>query len=195
MMLRAIFIMLMFSSIQLFAQEETNYTPTKHQVSLSYYGEFVTHPGFRIGYLTPISQKTKVKNETNVVDKSWVVGGYFTYYKHKMNHDGLLFTGEIGRQRISKSGFISSINFEMGYMLAVLDGEVYTPTENGFEKGAKADSYFTFGLNLGLGWDFEKKMNLPISAMVVPHFYFQAPYNTAVTARTALEVKFLYHLR
>ena len=199
-MLRALFMVFMvISSVNLYAQEVENkeeYQLPKHQIAVSYFGEYLTHPGFKVGYLTPISESSKIKNEKDLINKAWTVGGYFTYYKHKMNHDALMWTGEIGKQRINKNGLITMFNFEMGYMLSLLDGEVYTPTDDGgFEEGNRGDSYFVFGLNLGLGWDFEKKMDIPLSALVVPHFYIQAPYNTAVTGRVAVEVKFQYHLK
>ena len=156
----------------------------------------VTHGGFRLGIIAPISQKIRDREEEAFVNKGWVVGGYVTYYKHPRNHKGLMFTGAIGRQRIGENGFQTSLNLETGYMLSSLDGETYE--WNGseiIESRNKESSHLVFGLNGGFGWNFDKKTDLPLSFMIQPHLYFQAPYNTTIVPRAALETKLTYNLK
>jgi len=166
------------------------------QISLSYFGEMVTHGGVRLGITTPISQKIKEKGESAFVNKGWVVGGYVTYYKHPRNHKGIMLTSAIGRQRIGEKGFQTSINLEAGYMLSVLDGETYEWNGSEIvEADHRSSSHVVFGLNGGLGWNLDKKTNLPFSLMIQPHLYLQVPYNTIVVPRIALETKLSYNLK
>ena len=166
-----------------------------YQVSLSYFGEMVTHGGIRLGVATPLSQKNKEKTDGQFVNKAWVLGGYLTYYKHPRNHTGLMFTGSIGRQRIGKKGFQTSIHFETGYMFSRLDGEVFEWDGEDIVEGKKGSSHIILGFNGGLGWNFTKTSDFPFSFMVQPHLYIQAPYNTLFAPRVALETKIAYQLK
>jgi|GEM_PF-5680771 len=172
-----------------------HYEVPKYQLSISYFGEMLTHGGIRLGLTTPISQRIKEKNDSRFVNKGWIIGGYMTYYKHPRNHRGLMFTSSIGRQRISKSGFQTNINFEAGYMLSLLDGEVYEWDGGQIVTGNKGSSHIVLGFNGGAGWNFEKNGNLPIALMIQPHFYIQAPYNTLFAPRVALEAKLAYNIK
>ncbi|MEL6652169.1 MAG: hypothetical protein AAFQ87_15315, partial [Bacteroidota bacterium] len=67
-------------------------------------------------------------------------------------------------------------------MLSRLDGEVYQWDGTGVEAGNQASSHFVFGLNGGAGWNFDRNTSLPLSVMVQPHLYLQAPYNTFADA-------------
>ncbi|MCI4670998.1 MAG: hypothetical protein MRZ79_22870 [Bacteroidia bacterium] len=173
-----------------------NFELPKFQISLSYFGEMATHGGIRIGLTTPISQMIKEKGEETSVNKAWIVGGCITYYKHPRNHKGLMVTGVIGRQRVGKNGFQTSLNLEAGYMLSILDGETYEWNDSEIvESSNKGSSHIVFGLNGGFGWNFDKKTDLPLSFMIQPHLYFQAPYNTTIVPRLALETKLSYNLK
>ena len=161
----------------------------KYQISLSYFGESITHRGIRLGFSTPISQNLSATEESSTIQKGWVLGGYITYYKHPRNHQGIMLTGAIGRQRVGESGFLTAINLEAGYMLSLLDGATFEWDGQNIVEASKSSSHAVFGFNGGAGWDFKKSSDLPISFQVVPHFYFQAPYNSLLAPRFALETK------
>ena len=194
MIKNVIFSMLLFFSMNSLSAQ--TFELPKFQISLSYFGEMMTHGGIRLGITTPISQTIKDKGEEAFINKGWLVGGYVTYYKHPRNHKGLMFTGAIGRQRIGKNGFQTSLNIEAGYMLSILDGETYEWNSSEIvEADSRGSSHVVFGLNGGFGWNFGKKTDLPLSFMIQPHFYFQAPYNTIIVPRVALETKLTYKLK
>jgi hypothetical protein len=106
-----------------------------------------------------------------------------------------MLTGFVGRQRIGNAGFLMQLNFETGYMASFLDGEVYEWNGNTFEKGKKGSSHAIFGFNGSIGWDFGKRTSLPATFAIVPHLYFQAPFNTTVFLRTALAIQITYKLK
>lgn len=165
------------------------------QISLSYFGEFFSHAGFRLGVSTPVSQRIKEKSNDRAINKGWVAGAYLTYYKHTYNHQAVLVTASIGRQRIGAKGFITQLNLEAGYMASFLDGEAFEWNGNTFEDASRGSSHAVLGLNGGVGWDFNKKSNVPISFLINPHLYLQAPFNTTVLPRLALEGRLSYHLK
>jgi hypothetical protein len=186
------FVCVLFLNLPMSAQ---HYEIPRYQLSLSFFGELLSHPGVRLGFTTPIAQRIKEKDNSKIINKGWVVGGYLTYYKHPRNHKGLMLTGSIGRQRIGNSGFQSSLNLEAGYMLSILDGEVFEWDGEKIVEGNKGSSHLVFGLNGGIGWNFDKKTSLPVSFMIQPHLYFQAPYNTFIAPRVALDTKLSYYLK
>ena len=192
--MQRIILTVIFTSMFVAVQGQ-NYEIPKWQISMSYFGELLTHPGARIGIATPISQNIKQKKDEAYVTKGWVVGGYFTYYHHVRNHRGLMLTSSIGRHRIGKKGLLLNINLEAGYMLSLLDGEVYEWNGTEMEEASKGSSHIVAGLNGGIGWDFGKKTELPISFLIQPHIYLQAPYNTFFTPRVATEFRLIYHLK
>ena len=185
--------LLLFSAFLLVKGQE--YQIPTYQVSVSFFGEMLTHRGVRLGLTTPLSQQIVKSENGQGVNRAWVVGGYLTYYRHPRNHHGLMLTGAIGRQRIGRSGLMTQMNFEAGYMLSVLDGEVYARENDQIVSGTKGSSHMVLGFNGGMGWDFGKKSHVPLSIMIQPHFYLQTPYNTLAAPRFALETKLSYTLK
>jgi len=167
------------------------------QVSVSYFGEYLTHAGIRIGLLTPLKTTLIDPAKTGEIEKSWLVGGFITLYTHQRNHRGLLFTGFIGRQRIGRLGLMTQYGLEAGYMASFLQGEVWTqdPASGDFIEGRRSSSHAVFGLNGGIGWDFSQRTSLPLAISLHPHAYLQAPYNTLFIPRLALESRLSYTLR
>ena len=172
-----------------------DYSIPKLQTSVGYFGEFITHPGVKLGMSYTIKQKSKNKKSGKVINKGWLTGANITFYRHKFNHKALMLTGFIGRQRIGNTGFLMQLNFETGYMASFLDGEVYEWNGNTIEKGKKGSSHAIFGFNGSIGWDFGKRTSLPATFAIVPHLYFQAPFNTTVLLRTALAIQITYKLK
>ncbi len=162
------------------------------RVSVSYFGEYVTHAGIRVGLLVPLHPTPSGK--TGEAESSWVAGGFATLYTHQRNHRGLLLTGFFGRQRIGRHGLITQVGLEAGYMASFLQGEVWTldAAPATFTKGRKASSHFVGGINAGAGWDFSQNSSLPLALSLHPHFYLQAPYNTLFVPRFALETRLSY---
>ena len=183
--IRLLILALMLTSL---TSEAQDYEIPRFQISLSYFGETATHSGIRVGITTPIQQSTF--GDENQKNRAWVIGGYLTYYKHPRNHKALMLTGSVGRQRISKNGFQTEINMETGYMLSILDGETFEWNGSEIvESSNNSSSHFVFGFNGGLGWNFAKNTDLPLSFMINPHLYIQTPYNTFLVPRVALETK------
>jgi len=169
-----------------------DYEIPKYQISISFFGEMITHSGIRLGFTTPISQKLQETANASSANRAWVVGGYLTYYRHSRNHRALMATASLGRQHIGANGFQMEIHAEAGYMLSILDGEAFEWNGTEMVESNKGSSHFVMGFNGGAGWNFAKKLEVPISFMLHPHLYIQAPYNSLFVPRIALEAKLTY---
>ena len=49
-----------------------HYEIPKYQLSISYFGEMLTHGGIRLGLTTPISQRIKEKKDSKFVNKGFL---------------------------------------------------------------------------------------------------------------------------
>jgi hypothetical protein len=188
----ALFLLCLIGTKSLFAQD---YSIPKLQTSFGYFGEFITHPGVKLGMSYTIKQKSKIKKSGKQINKGWLTGANATFYRHKFNHKALMLTGFIGRQRTGNNGFLMQLNFETGYMASSLDGETYEWDGSDFQTAKKGSSHLVFGFNGGIGWDFGKRTSLPATFTLVPHLYIQAPYNTLFLPRTALAIQVTYKLK
>ena len=161
-----------------------------HQVSLSYFGEFVTHAGLRLGYARPLSQSQVERRR--MVSNSTKPGSpvlAFTRYRTYATHTGTMLTLAIGRQRTAASGFVTSFNLEGGYMHARLNGEVFAWNGDSFEAGRKGSSHVVVGLNGGIGLEFSSQngvaasshgaaTRLHTSPFLTPHFFLASPWKS-----------------
>ncbi|MEO0470272.1 MAG: hypothetical protein AAF206_11665 [Bacteroidota bacterium] len=161
------------------------------RVSLSYFGELLVHPGIRLGVEMPISQSLTASSLGN---RAWVVGGHLTTYQHRRNHRALIISGSISRERINQAGLMSDIRLESGYMASFVDGESFSWQNGEIVESGTGSSHFYAGVNGSLGWDFDKKSDLPLSVRIRPHLFIQAPFNSSLLLRAAGELQFTYHL-
>ena len=161
------------------------------RISVSYFGEFITHPGIRLG----LGKKLSDRKAKEGIQKSWIADINLTYYKHKRNHEALMVGASIGRERIGRKGLLSQLNLGLAYMSSFLDGEVYSWNGEEIIEGNRHSAHASFGINGGLGWDFGKNSSFPLAFLINPHLYFQAPYTSWLLPRIALEVKLIYPLQ
>ena len=174
-----------------FHAQTTPYTIPEIRVSLSYFGELLVHPGIRLGVEIPISQSATASSLGN---RAWVVGGHLTTYRHARNHRALIISGSISRERINQAGLMSDIRLESGYMASFVDGESFSWQNGEILESGSGSSHFYAGINGSLGWDFNKKSDLPMSVRLRPHLFIQAPFNSSLLLRAAGELQFTYHL-
>lgn len=163
---------------------------SRNQVSLSYFGEYLTHTGLRLGGLhiwLPAEDATSHLSH-------WTTAAFVTHYRHRRNHSGTLLTIQGGRLYQGQKGLRLQAGVELGYMLSQLDGEVYAWNGNSIEAAGKASSHLSWGLSGGIGLHLKPALKLPLSAELLPHLFFQAPYNTLFVPRMALEIRLSYHL-
>jgi hypothetical protein len=179
--------------VKCLAQGDSIYQPPRLQVSASEYNNipsvfnFNTIHGAKFGVDYILSGKVKVKRNGKQINKSWKTGAYFTFYRYPGNHTGYMLTAESGRQRTGNSGFVSEINFIVGYMLSHREFSEYDLLPR-----PANTSHLVYGANIGIGWNFQKKFNLPFSLMILPHLYKQTPYKADDILRIGTELKISY---
>jgi len=182
--------------------QSTFQLPTKQlEYQIAYFGEFIGHPGFKIGAAYPFAQKLKTKDKekknytlTKTKIHQWKVGSNLAFYNQVNNHNGLLFNVELTYQKIkNKSKKPNKQNFfdasiGLGYFHYELLGKTFQSTENGFEEiNGNGNAFMptvavAWGRNLG----FVKSVDMRY--YIKPTFMFEMPAGTGFHTRFALEI-------
>jgi len=202
-MKRVLFLIIIIGSLNYIVAQETiviNHKQIKG-ISVSYFGQGYSHYGVKIGTEYPLWTKEKLKTKKNLIEinknKLVFVTGNIGCYIHKRNNVGLFVNSEIGYRKTRNKGFKYEFLFGLGYLHTFLQGDTYEVYDNGSVKKvllAGRSSLMT-SLSCGLGYDFDYYYHKHFSLFLKPGFFVQYPFNTALAARTTIELGFSHNFR
>ncbi|MEZ5029771.1 MAG: hypothetical protein R2787_00040 [Saprospiraceae bacterium] len=171
-------------------------------VSVSYFGNFIIDPGFKLGIERPFLTIQKTKNKSNGKIKinrhqffNTLNLGY--YYTKELNHTWFLNT-ELGYRKTRKSGFKTEVLLGVGYLRTFLTDETYEVDNNGNVSIIKnaGSNYFMPSLAFGLGYDNSlKHPNFPMAISIRPNLFFRYPYNSSLLKHIAIEINLSYKFK
>ena len=168
------------------------------QVSLSYSGHFITHPGLEISYELPFKVKTIIKRKrrgekTKVKEKlfDFAIGRYV----HPDNHKGTYAESNIILRKIKQKGFKREYIWSMGYLLRTNVGTTYELGDNGaiIELPNASRFYLVPGFQLGFGKDLDRAKGVPLAWQIRPGFYLELPNNALFTPLFKLDIGVTYY--
>ena len=170
-----IVIICIFSYSAMQAQENRAFP---HSVGLYYFGENRTHPGFSVTADYLLNKREKHKNE-KVIDKLFSVGMKIGAYHHSKNHKALFIQPFLSCQRIGNRGFLLQIEIGSGYLMRHNDGITYQVNRQEEVETIETAIRHKFmpSLNGGIGYNFHKKFNLPLSIQVKTGIFLEIPNN------------------
>jgi len=182
--------------------QSTFQLPTKKlEYQIAYFGEFIGHPGFKIGAAYLFAQKLKTKKKekkhytlTKNRIHQWKIGSNLAFYNQVNNHNGYLFNIELTYQKIrNKSKKPNKFNYfdasvGLGYFHYELIGKTFQATENGFEeiKGNGNALMPSFAVAWGKNIQFVKSVDMRY--YIKPTILVELPAGTGTHTRFALEV-------
>jgi hypothetical protein len=170
-------------------------------ISVSYFGETITHYGLSVGAEYPLHMWNREKERKNGTlktrDYAWVTGLHLAAFRHPGNHYGVILYPTIGYTRTKTKGAFFQTGISMGYMRVFLDGETYQVNSAGELERVRLASRGTFlpGVYMGWGKDLSRTTGIPIIWHVKPSLLLQIPYNTTVLPRMALEAGVIYKMK
>ncbi len=149
-------------------------------LSVSYYGEAITHPGLSLG-----------------LDVGLVKAGPFRLvfapevgsYVHPRNHSALFVLPRLGARLISPEGFFGGLFVGAGWMHTWAPGVVYELDEAGEVQLAAETGRDRLGVSagLGLGVDFLLPHRRPMAWFLRLEFLGETPVNTRFLPHFALQ--------
>jgi len=200
-MIRLFLIIALILSInQVFAQD-TLLNNKIQGISISYFGENLTHYGIKIGteYSLKITNKTKIKRNLKEIPKrkEHFITGNIGSYIHKRNHVGLFINSELGYRKTRNNGFKYEFLIGVGYLHTFLQGDTYTVSDDGTvdKVNLAGQSNLMIPISCGLGYDFNYHYKKPFSINLKPSFFIQYPYNHAIAIRPTIDLGLFYYFR
>jgi hypothetical protein len=170
-------------------------------ISISYFAEYLTHYGLKVGTEYPLWSKEKIKVRRNSKaihkNKSVFITGNIGCYIHKRYHTGLFINSEIGYRKTRNKGLTCEYLLGIGYLHTFLQGDTYRVNDNGSVERVilAGQSNLMTSLAFGLGYNFNYHFHKPFSLYLKPGFFIQYPYNTAIAIRPTIESGIFYFFK
>ena len=184
----SIFLLLLHSHLA-YSQNSSSNIPEKNiGIKLSYFGEFVMHPGFVAGI------------DYSLITKKWFtlhwdseIGAFF----HRRNNNSLFVQSTIGSRLTSSFSLFFDVNAGLGYILSTPSGEIYSPDENGdvTTENRPYTSHLKPTVSFLVGWDGSHKRQIPIIIQIGLEAYWQTHFNQSLLPHAALRLGIVYKLK
>jgi hypothetical protein len=151
-------------------------------VSVSYFGDQLVHPGLKVGVEYPLLSRT---SRLRSMERSLYVAPNLGVTWHPEHHTAAFVNGELGYRRTRESGWKRELILGLGAMRSNNASPTYTP--DGDRVLLDGHTYVMPSVAVGFGRDLTDKRDLPLAWHVRPTLYMQAPYNTSIVPSLALE--------
>ena len=158
-------------------------------LTLSYFGEFIGHPGFKAGLNVPIAGKHQPGKRHSLLLAGANLGSYY----HRGNHTGIFIEAELGYRWTTKGGFKVETFISTGYHRSLIDGPVFSVDSEGTvvrERFAGQNTLATSWL-LGIG---KQLKNSPIGWHIRPGLMIRTPHNSSILPHLFIETGITYKL-
>ena len=151
-------------------------------VSVSYFGDQLVHPGVKVGLERPLLSRTSRWRE---MERTVYVAPNLGLTWHPDHHTALFVNGEVGLRRTRRSGWKREFIVGLGAMRSGNASPTYTAEDR--QVRFDGHTYFMSSVAIGFGRDLSGVRDLPLAWHVRPTLYLQAPYNASMVPGVALE--------
>lgn len=160
----------------------------QHQIKAAYFGETITHYGFKVGYDKSLRSREHNKTSGAHIKKEILWGGSLAAFRHPHQLAGLIASPEITWRRTGKRGGLIDVAFAPAYFRYFYEGKTYEYTGTAFRKIPLAGrSAFLPTLSIGGGRDLSVKKQISFMWYYRVNVMRQYPYNASSLMRFALE--------
>lgn len=167
----------------------------QHQIRAGYFGETITHYGFKFAYEYPLATATVTRPNGAVIRKQWLVGGGLGFFRHPHQQKGLILSPEITWRRTGRRGGLFDVAFSPAFFRYFYEGTTYEFTDNHFRRISLAGgNAFLPTISLGGGRDMSVQHGKSWMWFYRVHVMRQYPYNASALTRFALEVGIIQKL-
>ena len=158
-------------------------------ITLSYFGEYLGHPGFKAGFEKPLWGAYRPGKRHGQLLAAANLGGYY----HKGNHTGLFTSGDLGYRFTTRGGFKLETFLGAGYHRSFVDGPVFavSPDAGVQQKRLVGQHTLLISWSIGVG---KALKNSPISWHIRPGVMVRTPHNSTVLPHIFVETGINYRL-
>ena len=160
---------------------------------VSYYGNFITHPGVKLGFdwnLLMIEKTKEKKKRIKTIRKILLVTPSIAYYSHKASHKGLIISTDLAWRRYCKRMFYREVSLGIGYFRKFNSGETWETIDAARVTNINSSSsgYFAPSISFAFGKRFTVKKAMPISVFTKLNTNVLSGYNACAVAEFSLEL-------
>lgn len=168
-------------------------------VSVSWFGETITHPGIKLGvtYQLKSYEKSKEKkngnkkNITKTFDLSPCIGAFY----HKNYQTGVFVMPEISYSRKNAKGNYKAIGAGAGYMKTFIHNVYEMKGDGDIKKTHAGSNYFVTNYFITFGKDFTIGKNIPAGIYIKPQLMYALPNYPKGVWYFALEAGLKYQFK
>jgi hypothetical protein len=159
---------------------------------------YLIYPGATAGVELPVKSvhltRTRSREEPKTILKERFVFAGLGWYHHPRFHDNLYVTGGWIRRRKGPGGFFTELSPGIGYCRTFLGGTTYRVSGEGEVSRQKraGHSYALLTVSGGLGYDFSRRKNTPVSVCYTVNLLALLPYNGSVYLRPVMQAGLIY---
>lgn len=168
------------------------------RLSVSYLGEYYTHPGMSIGYAQDFhvgtKEKTKKNGKVKIKERRLYWSGKVGVYHQKESHTGIVTTMGLGHRKTKVSGFFTEYDLGVGSFTSILSGKTYTVDEerevSTIDVGARKS--FVGSMSIAIGKDLSPQLGIPLSIRWANGLWLRYPYNGYLLPQLHSELGFVF---
>ncbi|WP_339915837.1 hypothetical protein [Yeosuana marina] len=164
-------------------------------ISVGYFGEMITHPGFKVSLSYHIFQWENEKKNNKTIKKSVSINPSIGGYYHRRYQTGIVALPEFAYNRTNSKGNSFSIGSGAGYLRTFIPN-TYKVTNTGDVKKVNA-GYNYFMTNVFMSFDKKLKWATknPVHLYIKPQFMYALPNFPNGVGYFALEIGLKYSLK
>jgi hypothetical protein len=160
---------------------------------VSYYGNFITHPGAKIGFdwnLFTVEKKKEKKKRTKTVRHLFFATPSVAFFNLNETYNALIVTGEAGWRRYGKRMFYEEVNVGLGYYTIFNRGDTWEANDDGTVSniGTSATGYLAPSISFAFGQRFVLKNQMPMAVFARFNTNLLLNYNATSIAEVSLEL-------
>lgn len=179
-----------FSQVEAYGGSEGTSTMP---ISISYYGNLMSHPGIKLGMERGIYflSKTKGRSESpKTIHKLLFVAPSVAFYVHPGSHSGLLPAVDIGWRRYSPKLFFREFSVGLGYFRKFNAGETWEVNDAGNAEyiGGTSRGYFAPSVSLATGKAFSLSGNGSLAVFLKANTNFVTGYSAGIVFEYSAEI-------
>lgn len=161
-------------------------------VNVSYFGEFITHPGLRLGLQYELGSKTrphptKSKETCHTIALRPSLGLFF----HRRHQTGIFLLPEVGYLRTNQKRRQFGAGLGIGYLMSFIPNVFEVNPEGGVEPTLAAHHFVLASTYVRFGRQFKES---PWGYFIQPQFIYALPNYPNGVAYLALELGITYKL-
>lgn len=166
-------------------------------LTLSYISSLI-YPGTRLGIEFPVKTinitKTRKSGKENDFTKDRFVTTNLSWYHHPAFHDNIYLSAGWTMRRTKLNGLFTEFSPEVGLSRTLLGGTTYQVDHTGNVSIKKWAGYYYALVSIGggIGYDFSKTKQKPVSVFSKFNLLMMFPYNSTIYLRPVMEIGLIY---